>query len=163
MNINYILGQGCFMGAVTNHYLITTKHNITLHLLSIEHADWSKLQNLFKASDATTRQHQFLASPCAFYSATFIHDGVTRIESRCVIKAKHDLATCRFIFIALHRKNCIVSTEALVQFFMGKQNELTRLQHLFFCKMRTMHVNLVMQCRKYEKKVYQNHTCPSSN
>ena len=68
-----------------------------MHLLSIERADWPKLHNMFKARDANVWQREF---PVGFpvevsaLNSIFInifHDVVARIESRCVIKAKHVL------------------------------------------------------------------------
>ena len=73
---------------------------ITTHLLSIERANWPKLHDMFKAHDAIAWQREF---PVGFpvevsaLNSLFInifHDVVARIESRCVIKAKHALLVC---------------------------------------------------------------------
>ena len=70
------------------------------HLLSIGRADWPKLHDMFKASDANVWQREF---PVGFpievsaFNSIFInifHDVVGRIESRCMIKAKHVLLVC---------------------------------------------------------------------
>ena len=68
---------------------------LTTPLLSIEHADWSKLHDMFKIRDAKTWQRKFpVGFPvrvCAL-NLLFInisHDFVVRIESRCMIEAKH--------------------------------------------------------------------------
>ena len=74
--------------------------NITMHLLSIEHADWAKLHDMFIVCDAIAWQREF---PVGFpvevsaLNSLFInifHDVVARIESRCMIKAKHVLLVC---------------------------------------------------------------------
>ena len=71
--------------------------HLTTHLLSTERADWPKLHNMFKAHDANVWQREF---PVGFpvevsaLNSLFInifHDVVARIESKCVIKAKHVL------------------------------------------------------------------------
>ena len=73
---------------------------VTTHLLSIERADWPNLHDMFKARDANVWQREF---PVGFpvevsaLNSLFIyifHDVVTRIESKCVIKAKHVLLVC---------------------------------------------------------------------
>ena len=76
---------------------------VTTYLLSIERADWPKLHDMFKARDANIWQREF---PVGFpfevsaLNSIFInifHDAVARIESRCVIKAKHFLLVCWFV------------------------------------------------------------------
>ena len=80
--------------------MMKTIISLTTHLLSIERADWPKLHEMFKARDANVWQRQF---PVGFpvevsaLNSLFInifHDVVARIESRCVIKAKHVLLVC---------------------------------------------------------------------
>ena len=70
----------------TRHVLL-----LTTHLLSIEHADWPKLHDMFTGPDTNVWQHEF---PVGFpvevsvLNSIFInifHD-VAHIESRCVIK-----------------------------------------------------------------------------
>ena len=71
---------------------------VTTNLLSIERADWLKLHDMFKVRDAKCRQRLF---PVGFpfrvralnlSIINIFHDAVAvRIESRCVIKAKHVL------------------------------------------------------------------------
>ena len=75
-------------------------NEITTHLLSIERADWPKLHEMFKARDITAWQRDFpvgfpvkVSALNSIFINTF-HDVVARIESRCVIKAKHVLLVC---------------------------------------------------------------------
>ena len=64
---------------------------MTKYLLSIEHADWPKLHDMFKARDAKTWQRKipvgFPIRVCALKK--FIHHQfqniVARIERKCVI------------------------------------------------------------------------------
>ena len=67
---------------------------------SIEWADWPKLHDMLKACDANVWQREF---PVGFpvevsaLNSLFInifHDVVARIESKCMIKAKHVLLVC---------------------------------------------------------------------
>ena len=69
----------------------------TVHLLSMERADWPKLHDMFKAWDAKARQREF---PVGFpvrvcdwnlFLITIFLNIVARIESLCMIKAKHVL------------------------------------------------------------------------
>ena len=70
------------------------------HLLSIEHADWSKLHDMFKARDANTLQRQFpVGFPfrvCALYLLfnNIFHDVVARIEQMRDFKPKHVFLLC---------------------------------------------------------------------
>ena len=75
-------------------------HIITTHLLSVERADWPKLHDMFKARDAKAWQRGFpvgfsvtICAPNLLLINIFLHI-VARIESRCVIKAKHVLLVC---------------------------------------------------------------------
>ena len=80
--------------------LHTSNFPITMHLLSIEHADWPKLLNMFKACDANVWQREFLVGfpfEVSALNSLFInmfHGVAAHIESRCVIKAKHVLLIC---------------------------------------------------------------------
>ena len=81
-----------------------------MHLLSIEPADWPKLQDMFWARGAKTWQRQFpVGFPvriCALYLLfiEIFHEGVARIESRCMIAAKHVfLLLCYFVPIVLEK------------------------------------------------------------
>ena len=71
---------------------------LTTHLLSIERADWPKPHDMFKARDAKAWQREFpVGSPVCGSNLLLINiflDIVARIESRCVIKAKHVLLVC---------------------------------------------------------------------
>ena len=73
---------------------------LTTHLLSIERADWPKLHDMFKARDAIVWQREFPVGFPVEVSAlnslviNIFHNVVARIESRCVIKAKHVLLVC---------------------------------------------------------------------
>ena len=71
----YILA--CHPGAEKISYkrMISAITDVTTHLLSIERADWPKPHDMFKSRDANVWQRE--------------HDAVARLESRCVIKAKH--------------------------------------------------------------------------
>ena len=70
-----------------------------MHMLSIERADWAKLHNIFKARDTNTWQCEFpVGFPVQVCASNLLlinifHD-VVRIESRCVIEAKHVLLVC---------------------------------------------------------------------
>ena len=74
--------------------------SLTTHLLSIDRADWQKLHDMFKARDANVWQREFPVgfpievSALNLFFVNIFHDVVTRIESRCVIKAKHVLLVC---------------------------------------------------------------------
>ena len=69
----------------------------TIHLLSIKHAEWPKLHDMFKACDTKTWHCKFLVRfpdrICALHLLCFdiTRDIVVCIESRCMIKAKHVL------------------------------------------------------------------------
>ena len=69
---------------------------LTMHLLSIEHADWPKLHDMFKSRDANVWQREFPVEASALNSIfiNIFHDVVARIESRCLIKVKHVLLVC---------------------------------------------------------------------
>ena len=69
---------------------------ITMHLLSIKRAVWPKLHNMFKARDSKAWQREFPVTICALnlLLINIFLDIVTRIESRCVIKAKHVSLVC---------------------------------------------------------------------
>ena len=73
------------------------------HLLSIERADCPKLYDMLKARDVKTLYPyfpvRFPARVCALnlLSINVFLDIVARIESRCVIKAKHILLVCEFV------------------------------------------------------------------
>ena len=73
---------------------------LTIHLLSIERADRPKLHDMFKARDAKAWKREFPAEfpfrVCAsnLLSINNFLNIVARIESRCVIKAKHLLLVC---------------------------------------------------------------------
>ena len=80
------------------------------------------LHDMFKACDANVWQREF---PVGFpvevsaLNSLFInifHDVVARIESRCMIKAKHVLLVCLLIRSILGWKNCTRAV-ALVQFY----------------------------------------------
>ena len=71
-----------------------------MHLLYIERADWPKLHIMFKTRDANVWQREFLVEFLVEVSAlnslftNIFHDVIARIESRCVIKAKHVFLVC---------------------------------------------------------------------
>ena len=74
--------------------------SLTTHLLPIERADWPKLHDMFKAREAEAWQREF---PVVFsvrvcdsnlLLINIFLDIVARIESRCVIKAKHVMLVC---------------------------------------------------------------------
>ena len=73
---------------------------LSTHLLSIERADRLELHDMFIARDAKRWQLlfpvEFSVRVCALnlLSISIFHDVVARIESRCVIKAKHVLLIC---------------------------------------------------------------------
>ena len=70
---------------------------VSTHPLSIKRADWRKLHGMFKARDAKAWLREFPVEfpvrVCAFnvLLINMFLDIVARIESRCVIKAKHVL------------------------------------------------------------------------
>ena len=82
---------------------------LTTHLLSIERADWTKLHDMFKARDAEANQREFpVGVPvrvCASNLLLFniFLDIIVRIESRCVIKAKHVLLVCYLFDFSLEK------------------------------------------------------------
>ena len=114
-----------------------TTQFITTHLCSIERAIWPKLHGMFKARDAKAWQREFpVEFPVRVCASNLLLiniflDIVARIESRCVIKAKHVLLVCWFVrFFA--GKKC-TRTETLVQFFKRKNSkELTDQQDMFY-------------------------------
>ena len=73
---------------------------LTTHLLSNELADWLKLRDMFKARDAKAWQREFpVEFPLKVCASNLLLiniflDIVARIESRCMIKAKHVLLIC---------------------------------------------------------------------
>ena len=93
-------------------------NRLTMHLLSIERADWPKLHDMFKARDATAWQREFLVgfpvSVCAsnLLLINICHDFVARIESRHVMKAKQALSVCWFVRL-FRWKNCNFSREKI--------------------------------------------------
>ena len=72
----------------------------TTHLLYIERADWPKLHDMFKAHDVKAWQREFpVGFPLGVCASNLLLiiiflDIVARVESRCVIKAKHVLLVC---------------------------------------------------------------------
>ena len=60
---------------------------------------------MFKARGKPTRQGQMPLNivPSFFYSPTFVHDFVTDIVIRCVIKSKHIMPVSYFFLIALEK------------------------------------------------------------
>ena len=85
---------------------MTVSASIT-HLLFIEHTDWPKLHDMFKACDTKAWQGEFpVGFPVRVCASNFLLiniflDIVARIESRCMIKAKHVL----LIYSIFHWKN----------------------------------------------------------
>ena len=75
-------------------------YQLTMHLLSIERADWPKLHDMFEACDANVWQREFPVgfpvevSDLNLLFINIFHDVVARIESRSMIKAKHVLLVC---------------------------------------------------------------------
>ena len=73
---------------------------LTMHLLSIERADWPKIHDMFKARDAKAWQCEFpVEFPVRVCASNLLLiniflDIVARKKSRCVIKAKHVLLVC---------------------------------------------------------------------
>ena len=108
---------------------------ITTHLLSIERADWPKLHDMFKARDANVWQREF---PVGFpvevsaLNSLFINifrDVVARIESRCVIKAKHVFLVC--LFVLFYAGKTALALKRSYNFSRVKLNELTDQQDMF--------------------------------
>ena len=99
---------------------------ITTHLFFIERADWPKVHDMFKARDAIAWQREFpVGFPLRVCASNLIFiniflDIVARMESRCVIEAKHVLLVCLFVRFSLEKlRNC------------DKSNELTDQQDMF--------------------------------
>ena len=93
----YIINVLCMKGTFGEPRHV---HRLTTHLFSNERADWPQLHDMSKVRDAKTRQREF---PVGFpvgvcthnlLSINIFHDVVARIESRCMIKAKHVLLVC---------------------------------------------------------------------
>ena len=126
-----------FYRLVTNQS--KTQHlELTTHLLSIERDDWPKLHDMFKACDANVWQREF---PVGFpvevsaLNSIFInifHDVVACIESRCMIKAKHVLLVCWFIWFCAGKTALALKRKC--NFSLVKSNKLTDQQDMFFYK-----------------------------
>ena len=70
---------------------------VTTHMISIQRVDWTMQHEMFKARDAKAWQRKFLVEFSVRFCAlnllfnNIFHDVVSRVESRCVIEAKHVL------------------------------------------------------------------------
>ena len=109
---------------------------ITTHLLSIEHADWQKLHDMFNARDANVWQSEF---PVGFpvevsaLNSIFInifHDVVACIESRCVIKQNMSCWSVDSFDFALEKLHSRWSARAFFPRKIERINRPTR--HVFF-------------------------------
>ena len=111
-------------------------HVITTHLLSLERNDWPKLRDMFKARNTNARDREFpVGFPvevCALNSLFFnvCHNVVARIESRCVIKAKHALLVCWFVRVSTGNTTLALKRSCI--FRRAKSNKLTYQQDMCF-------------------------------
>ena len=90
---------------------------ITMNLLSIELVDWPKQPDMFKARDATARQHQLPVFVCAFYLL------FTNIYPRCCCSHRTQMDDCN--------KRCLVAM--LIHSNCDEKLELTQRQDMFHC------------------------------